>query len=615
MPKRLVRLLIVVCMLAITVCLLTATVSAAESGTCGDDLIWTLDDTGTLTISGTGNMDDWDWWASPFFPYRSSINTVVICDGVTTIGEFAFRECSGLTSITIPDSVTSIGKSSFFGCSGLTSIITPDSVTTIGDDAFFRCSGLTSITLPDSVTSIGNFVFCYCWGLTSITIPDSITTIGHYAFYDCDALTNITIPDGVTTIGEYAFSDCSGLTSITIPDSVTTIGDGAFSYCSGLTSITIPDSVTSIGSFTFQYCTNLKNVTIPGSVKNTGEQVFYNCTRLTSVTLSDGVTYIGTSAFRYCDKLTSVTFPETLTSIDEHAFENCTNLSDVYYYGNESEWNDISIAVGNECITDAKVNYIVWKVTLDKEELSLIINSSDNTYDLTETVYSEIEEGKAVTWDSDNEKVATVDKNGKVTAVGNGVAVITATTVYGGYTASCRVTVTTAVEGVTLDRETAAIYIDETLDLTATVSPELASDKSVTWKSDNQDVATVDQNGRVTPINRGMAVITVTTEDGSYTAECTVTVMLRTEITSLTGSYNSENTLTVSLSAENVHDNTTVYLAAYDSDGRLVSIQKLTVSQNPVLIFINEPGIRTIKAFVWDEFMAPLCECGFANIG
>ena len=177
---------------------------------------------------------------------------------------------------------------------------------------------------------------------------------------------------------------------------------------------------------------------------------------------------------------------------------------------------------------------------------------------------------------------------------------ITATTVYGGYTASCRVTVTTAVEGVTLDRETAAIYIDETLDLTATVSPELASDKSVTWKSDNQDVATVDQNGRVTPINRGMAVITVTTEDGSYTAECTVTVMLRTEITSLTGSYNSENTLTVSLSAENVHDNTTVYLAAYDSDGRLVSIQKLTVSQNPVLIFINEPGIRTIKAFVWD---------------
>ena len=149
---------------------------------------------------------------------------------VTSIGEYAFYNCSGLTSVAIPNSVTSIGDRAFWGCSGLTSVTIPNSVTSIGDFAFYYCSGLTSVTIPNSVTSIGEWAFYYCSGLTSVTIPNSVTSIGNYAFYKCTGLTSVTIPNSVTSIGDRAFLGCSGLTSITC-EAITppTLGDIVFS--------------------------------------------------------------------------------------------------------------------------------------------------------------------------------------------------------------------------------------------------------------------------------------------------------------------------------------------------------------------------------------------------
>ena len=183
----------------------------------------------------------------------------VIPNSVTSIGDKAFIDCSGLTSITIPNSVTSIGGSAFYGCSGLTSINIPNSVTSIGGFAFYNCSSLTSINIPNSVTSIGGSAFRGCSGLTSITVETG------NAVYDsrnnCNAIINTTsnelvagckntvIPNSVTSIGQYAFRECSSLTSVTIPNSVTSIGRFAFSGCSGLTSVTIPNSVTRIGEY------------------------------------------------------------------------------------------------------------------------------------------------------------------------------------------------------------------------------------------------------------------------------------------------------------------------------------------------------------------------------
>ncbi len=173
-------------------------------------------------------------------------------------------------------SVTSIEDYAFNGCSGLTSVIIPNSVTSIGGAAFFRCSGLISVVIPNSVTSIGDAAFDGCSGLTSIVIPNSVTSIGDYAFYNCSGLTSVVIPKSVTTIERSAFEDCSGLTSVVIPKSVTSIGDWAFSSCSGLETVTIGSGVKNVGSGTFAKCENLTDVyCLATAVPSTGSNAFY----------------------------------------------------------------------------------------------------------------------------------------------------------------------------------------------------------------------------------------------------------------------------------------------------------------------------------------------------
>ena len=202
---------------------------------------------------------------------------------VTSLGDYCFDGCSGLTSITIPSSVTSLGEACFSGCSGLTSITIPSSVTSLGDGCFQYCSGLTSITIPSSVTSLGDGCFYGCSGLTSITIPSSVTSLGRSCFLNCSGLTSITIPSSVTSLGWNCFYGCSGLTSITIPSSVTSLGGYCFYGCSGLTSITIPSSVTSLGEFCFSRCSGLTSITIPSSVTSLGPSCFEYCQNLESV--------------------------------------------------------------------------------------------------------------------------------------------------------------------------------------------------------------------------------------------------------------------------------------------------------------------------------------------
>ena len=196
---------------------LTAHAAILTSGSCGANVTYTFDSTtGTLTISGTGKMKDYDSSNKSPFYCNENIKSVIIKDGVTSIAGFAFYGCSSLASVTIPNSVTSIGWRAFYGCSSLTSITIPDSVTSIGWCAFYGCSSLASITIPDSVTGVGDYTFRGCTSLTSITIPDSVTSIGSYAFYGCSSLASITIPDSVTSIGRDAFYGCSSLASITI---------------------------------------------------------------------------------------------------------------------------------------------------------------------------------------------------------------------------------------------------------------------------------------------------------------------------------------------------------------------------------------------------------------
>ena len=322
---------------------------------------------------------------------RPNIKSVIIGSNVTSIGDDAFRSCTGLTSITIPNSVTSIGSSAFYGCTGLTSVTIGDGVASIGGYAFQYCTGLTSVTIPDSVTSIGDEAFRSCTGLTSVTIPDSVTSIGRSAFAYCTGLTSVhytgditgwcgisglgnvmsggrtlyidgskvegavTIPDGVTSIPSYAFAYQTGITSVTIPDSVTSIGDWVFYGCYKLvevynkSSLSITAGSTSNGYIGY-YAKNVYTAEGGSWLTDTsdGYRFLYDGTNgylmgyygdETELTLPDSFTaYNGTEiteygiydyAFRYQTSITSVTIPDSVTSIGSSAFSGCSELKSI----------------------------------------------------------------------------------------------------------------------------------------------------------------------------------------------------------------------------------------------------------------------------------------------
>ena len=327
-----------------------------------------LSEDGTLTISGSGNIKSWAYGETTDWHSRENkkkVKNVIINEGVTSIGDYAFDGCSNLTNITIPEGVTSIGRGAFSYCSSLTSIIIPEGVTSIGEFAFNFCDSLTSITIPKGVTSIGDGAFQGCRSLTSITIPEGVTSIGDGAFNGCRSLTNITISEGVTSIGDGAFNGCSSLTNISvsenskyylsdngvlytknktelirypegkketeyiIPNSVTSIGESAFNGCSSLTNITIPEGVTSIGNDAFYWCKSLTNIIIPEGVTSIGNDAFSNCSSLTNITIPEGVTSIGSSAFEDCSNLTNITIPDSVRSINSYAFDGCSSLTNI----------------------------------------------------------------------------------------------------------------------------------------------------------------------------------------------------------------------------------------------------------------------------------------------
>ena len=326
--------------------------SAATSGTCGDNLTWTFDN-GTLTISGTGEMEDYYWeenHRAPWFKNRESIKNVVIEEGATNISTYAFYCCSNLINITISNSVTNIESDAFATCSSLTNITIPNSVMSIEEFAIIDCDNLESITISNSVTNIGDGLCYRCSNLKNIYVDknNQYYSSENGILFNKDKSKLIKYPDGkinkqciipdnVTDIGEYAFAACSSLTSITIPNSVTSISDRAFYYCSSLTSITIPNSVTSIGGSAFNSCSSLTNITIPNSV-----------------------TCIDAYTFMRCSSLTSITIPNSVTSIEYGAFNECSSLTDVYYTGTKAEWEKIDIDNsynGNDDLLNATIHY------------------------------------------------------------------------------------------------------------------------------------------------------------------------------------------------------------------------------------------------------------------
>ncbi len=275
--------------------LLSISANANNSGKCGANVIFSYsEDTNTLTISGIGNMSNYDDETDvPWYSFRESIKNAVIEDGVTSIGMKAFFECSNLKSVAIPNSVKNIGSSAFAFCTGITRISLPNSVTTLGRQAFTCCTSLESFTVPNAVTIIEKVLFLECFNLKSVTIPKSVVKIATRAFSGCNGLEKVIIED-VESWCAISFEDnplCyahhlyidenTEITKLNFPNSLKNISDRAFMFCYGLTDVTIPQSTKRIGECAFAGCLNLSNVTITNSQTEIGNYAFNNCPALT----------------------------------------------------------------------------------------------------------------------------------------------------------------------------------------------------------------------------------------------------------------------------------------------------------------------------------------------
>lgn len=334
-----------------------------RDGSVGDYDYHQLSD-GTIEITGYTGTDQ-----------ILNIPSAIEGKTVTSIGEYAFNGCAGITEIIIPDSVTTVKPYAFYRSSAA-KITIPASVSSIGQNAFSGCAALTEIIVETGAASPNYcsddgvlynkdktlLITCPAGKTGIYTIPSGVTNINDYAFFGCTGITEITIPSSVISIQEGAFNGCSGLQQITVPASVTSIGSMAFASCSSLTDITIPSSVNNMGISVFSDCTGLKTATIQFNVTSIQSGTFYNCSSLESITIPSSITTIGQEAFENCENLKTVTIPTSVTIVQESAFGNCTNLSDVYYAGSEEQWRAIQVSTtvggdaGNQKLLNATIH-------------------------------------------------------------------------------------------------------------------------------------------------------------------------------------------------------------------------------------------------------------------
>lgn len=369
-PKRLISLLVAVCMMITMLPLSAVTAFAADTSTVHE----AKDGEGIYRYAYKENEDGETVTITEFLgpvdpanngPYDIEIPTELDHHPVTGLGEYSFSGtyspdhqtnhnlisfCNQIQSVTIPESVTSIGKSAFEHCSKLDSLTIKGVATSIGAYAFASCTSLTSLSLVGNFQTIGEQAFAYC-GMTSLTTDADITSIGEYAFSHCTSLTSLSLTGSVQTIGYQAFACCTSLTSLSLTGDIQKIGDYAFGYCSSLYTATLSKNLTSIGTYAFEYCTSLNSIEIPGKVteigdyafidagltsvtidegvKSTGAYMFYKCGNLTTVTLPESLTTIADGSFAFCSNLDHVKIPARVTCIGDGAFSNCTSLSDI----------------------------------------------------------------------------------------------------------------------------------------------------------------------------------------------------------------------------------------------------------------------------------------------
>ena len=420
-----------------------------------------------------------------------ALKMVSLPDSITGMGTEVFSGCTSLSSVKLPNKRVNIMSSTFEGCTSLTEITLPDTVTTIQDHAFKNCTALKTINWSKSITDIQSYAFENCDALTKLAIPNTVTNIGEGAFYDCGGFTDIAVPNSVKSLGSRAFENCDALAKVSISDSVTSMGEKAFYDCDALTDVKLGTGITQIPTSCFEHCDVLPSVVLPYRVSKVGDNAFKNCVALTEITIPRATTTISTSAFSYPAKMTvygiSGTYAETFANQQGMKFvDKAVRATNVVLdkkeltlnrgmkysltmtvtpatFTDEVSWKStnvdvvaiaedgtvtakgagqatIKVTVGDVSAT-CKVNVVqpVTSIYLDKTSLEM---TALDTYQLQASVYPSEANNKEVSWESSDEKVATVDENGLVQAKEKGTAVITAKAKDGSEVSrNCKVTV------------------------------------------------------------------------------------------------------------------------------------------------------------------------------
>ena len=304
---------------------------AFRRGSCGADLKWALLGNHQLRIYGTGAMTDFSSSSAPWYKEREKIVEVILSDGVSGIGDYAFVDCKALTSVVLADSVTKIGKHAFAQCNGVTGIdlgniteiaecafeqsgltelrIYGSATITIGNDAFAGCAALKAVTLEQCTLKAGDRIWKACTGLEKVMISAAFVEIGSSLFANCTTLSQVTLTGNCSDIGAYQFSGCTALTDISIPNGVAELGSYAFQNCTGITEIILPDTVTEVQAGVFSGCRGLEKIQFSKQLETIGDYAFQNCIPFTSIVIPDSVTSMGNGVFSGCNKLESLTLP------------------------------------------------------------------------------------------------------------------------------------------------------------------------------------------------------------------------------------------------------------------------------------------------------------------
>ncbi len=520
------------------------------------------------------------------FADDSELESAKLSTSCAWLKEGLFSKCGKLQAITIPTVVTKMDTQMFTNCKALKNVTFEDGTDLIemaygssnngcglfrdcpvetlylgrwlsyNTDAsyrspFYSIAELKNLTLGKDLKVVDKYMFSYCTGLENLYIPDNITSINMWGFRGCTSLKSVRFSEALSQISDYGFSGCTSLDNVALPASMTSIADNSFSGCTSLRKLDLGTSLRIIGPSAFQNCTALEGIEMPETLEGLGVESFSGCTSLPYVEVKGGISSVGKQSFQGCTGLTWISLSENVSSLGENSFDGCTNIKYVKSYATSpiptglANFPEDVVANGTLFVPASYVGRYkrsaTWKdwgnikaiaegvflstVTLNQEDAHL---EAGETLTLEATVGPDDAINKKVDWKSDDEAVATVSAEGVVTAHAVGQTTIRAiANDGGGAKAVCNITVTpTMVASIALSSESLEIRKNRQVQLSATVAPANATNTRFVWSSTNEAVATVSEEGVVSAIAPGDAVIKAASQDGSKVeASCQVKVL------------------------------------------------------------------------------------------